>query len=182
MKRITRYLALIIAIIAIGLSAANAQSYSVRSSKTIEQQVYKKLRGMIHNGVFDHIAFQVNGSTVILDGKVNSLGAKSEAASVVKRVEGVTRVVNNIEELPPSPYDDRIRRAALRAFESGGLGRYFWEINPDVRIIVERGRITLEGFVYNSGDRNAMNIYANGIPGVFQVTNNLIVGKDTRRS
>jgi hyperosmotically inducible periplasmic protein len=182
MKRISTYFALILTVITVGFSTADAQSYAARSQKSVEQQVYKKLRGMLHNGVFDHITFQVNGSTVILDGKVNSLGAKSEAAAVVKRVEGVTRVVNNIDELPPSPYDDRIRREALRTFASHGLGGYFWEINPDVRIIVERGRITLEGFVHSTGDRNAMNIYANGITGVFEVTNNLRVGRDTRRS
>lgn len=182
MKRFTKYFALIIAIIAVTFSAVNAQSYSVGSSKSIEQQVYKKLRGMLYNSVFDHITFEVKGNTVILEGKVISLGAKSEAAAAVKRVDGVARVVNNIDELPPLPSDDRIRRAALQTFASHGLGRYFSEINPEVRIVVERGRITLEGFVYGVGDRNALNVYAHGIPGVFEVTNNLIIGKDTRRS
>jgi osmotically-inducible protein OsmY len=184
MKRITTYTALIIAILAVSLTAVSAQSFSAasRSSSTIERDVHKKLRGMIYNSVFDHITFEVNGSTVVLSGKVISLGAKGEAASAVKRVAGVSRVVNQIEELPPSPSDDRIRRAAIRTFASSGLGRYFSEINPDVRIIVDRGRITLEGYVSGSGDYNSMKIYANGIPGVFQVTNNLVIGKDTRRS
>ncbi len=163
---------------------ANAQMpFSQRtSSVAIEQQVYKKLRRLPNYGVFDHITFRVNGSTVVLDGKVNSLGTRSSAAAEVKRIAGVTQVVNNIDQLPPSPMDDRIRRAALRTFAQHGLGGYFWEVNPDVRIIVERGRITLEGFVMNSGDYHRMNIYANGISGVFEVTNNLIVGRDSRRA
>jgi osmotically-inducible protein OsmY len=184
MKRISTYTALIIAIFTLSLTVVSAQSFSAanRSSSSIERDVNKKLRGMIRNTVFDHITFEVDGSTVVLGGKVISLGAKSEAASAVKRVAGVSHVVNNIEELSPSPSDARIRRDALRTFASSGLGRYFSEINPEVRIIVDRGRITLEGFVSGSGDYNSMNIYANGIPGVFQVTNNLVIGKDTRRS
>ena len=184
MKRSTTYTALIIAVLALSLTAVSAQSFSAanRSSSTIERDVHKKLRGMLRNGIFDHITFEVDGSTVVLGGKVISLGARSEAAAAVKRVAGVSHVINQIEELPPSPSDDRIRRAALRTFSSAGLDRYLSERNPEVRIIVDRGRITLEGFVSGSGDYNSMNIFANGIPGVFKVTNNLVIGKDTRRS
>ena len=131
--------------------------------------------------VFVHIAFQVIGGTVTLHGKVYSLSTKNQAARFVKDVAGVTNVVNNIQDLPPSPMDDRIRREALRTFASRGLSRYFWENRPDVRIIVDHGHVTLEGYVINSGDSNALNIYANGISGVFSVTNNLIVGKEIYR-
>jgi osmotically-inducible protein OsmY len=162
----------------------NAQTYrggSAGTSKTIEQQVFKRLIGLPYYGVFDHITFQVENGTVILGGKVNSLGTRNQAASAVKDIAGVRRVVNNIEQLPPSGFDDSIRRQALRSFSSSGLGRYFYENDPEVRIIVENGRLTLEGYVANRGDSDLLNILANGVTNVFQVTNNLIVGKDRRR-
>ncbi|CAN5328860.1 hypothetical protein BH10ACI2_BH10ACI2_15320 [soil metagenome] len=182
MKTLRKYLALSSAIIALSIVGVNAKALAGdKPAKSVEQQIYKKLLSLPNYGVFDHIAFQVNGSSVVLTGKVYSLGTSRLAAANVKDVPGISTVVNNIEDLPPSSFDDSIRRQALRSFGSHGLGGYFWENNPDVRIIVEHGRITLEGYVYNSGDRNAMNIYANGIPGVFEVTNNLKVGSNVLR-
>lgn len=170
----------LITLFAIG---ANAQSTKRSlSGRALEQKVYKEIIKLPYYGVFDFINFQVNGSTVTLDGKVASLGTKSDAANAVKKIPGVTSVVNNIDNLPPSPFDDRIRRAALREFRRGSLSHYLWENRPDVRIIVENGRITLEGYVANTGDYNRFNILANSIPGVFKVTNNLIVGRDGYRS
>lgn len=184
MKRIhTISLSVLLAALSLPFSAkAQAPSYQKTTSAAIEQQVSRKLRRLPNYGVFDHITFRVVGSTVILDGKVNSLGTRRAAAAEVRRIAGVTRVVNNIDQLPPSPMDDRIRRAALRTLAQHGLGGYFWPVDPDVRIIVERGRITLEGEVMNSGDYHRMNIYANGIPGVFKVTNNLVIGRDNRKA
>ena len=187
MNRFRNFIAITTAIIALVAVNVPAQSYvggkkytNKASDKSISQQIYHELRMLPHYGVFDHITYQVNGGDVVLDGKVYSLGTKSSFASAVKHIPGVTNVVNNIEDLPPSPSDDRIRREALRTFANRGLSGYFWEVNPDVRIIVDHGHITLEGFVMNSGDRNAMNIYANGVSGVFSVTNNLIIGKPVK--
>lgn len=184
MKHFRNFIALTIALAAFSVAGVSAQSFSgdrVRSERTLEQEIFKKLLTLPRYGVFDHLTYQINGSTVTLGGNTISLGTKSGAESVVKRIPGVTRVVNNINELPPSPYDDRIRRQALQTFASKGLYRYLWEPNPQVRIIVDGGRIALEGYVSNSGDRNLFNIYAHGIPGTFEVKNNLIVGRDARR-
>lgn len=184
MRRFRNFIALAMAIAAVSAVGTSAQSFSgggVRSDKTIEQQVFKKLLTLPRYGVFDHLTYQVNGSSVVLSGRVISLGTKSNAESAVKRIPGVSRVVNNIDELPPSPYDDWIRREALRTFANKGLYRYLWEPNPLVRIIVDGGRVTLEGYVSNSGDRNLFNIYAHGISGTFDIQNNLIVGNDARR-
>ncbi len=183
MKKFRSYIVLSSVLITLFAIAANAQS-SKRplSGRALEQKVYKEIIKLPYYGVFDFINFRVNGSIVTLDGKVASLGTKSSAASVVKRIPGVTRVVNNIDNLPPSSFDNRIRRTAYREFANSGLYRYLYENRPDVRIIVENGRITLEGYVSNNGDRNRFNILANGLPGVFNVTNNLIVGRDSYRS
>src|SRR5438445_11133318 len=154
MNRFRNFIAITIAFIVLAVVSAPAQTYvsskkyvNKNSDKSIAQQVNHQIRMLPYYGVFDHITYQVNGSTVILSGKVHSLGTKRDAGAAVKRIAGITRVVNNIDELPPSSFDDQIRRQALSTFANKGLGRYFWEVNPDVRIIVENGRITLEGYV-----------------------------------
>jgi hyperosmotically inducible periplasmic protein len=182
MKTFRNFIALSFAILAFSLVGVNAQNTN-RSTQTIERQVFKKLLGLPYYGVFDHIAFEVRGSTVILQGKVNNGVNKSDAAAAVKRVPGVEKVINNIRLLPPSSFDDSIRRQTLRSFSTrgGSLYRYLLEPNPSMRIIVENGRVSLEGFVASRSDANLANILANGIPGVFEVRNNLIVGKGEAR-
>lgn len=178
MKKTSFFTAIILGILAVGMFAVGASA----QSKTIDQQVNHKIKMLTNYGVFDHITFQVNGPVVTLSGKVNSLGTKSEAEASVRRIQGVEKVINNIDNLPPSPMDDSIRRSTLRTLAAGGLGGYFWETNPDVRIIVENGHVTLEGYVMNSGDVNRANILANGVSGVFSVQNNLKVGDDPYQS
>lgn len=158
------------------------QAQDSKPAKTIDQQVYSKLRSLPNYSVFDFIRAQVNGDTIVLTGKTASLGTKDDAASAVKHIAGISNVVNNIEQLPASPFDDKIRASLLRKMSNGGLGRYLEEVNPDVHILVENGRVTLEGYVSNNGDRDAMNIYANGVSGVFGIQNNVIVGRDPQRS
>ena len=167
----------VIGISVIGVGAQNVSRNSVQSDVVIAQKAYSKLRSLPRYGVFDHITVDVKGSTVILGGKVITLGTKSAAARAVKNIAGVTEVVNNIDELPLGSFDDQIRREAYRSFVTRGPGQYFSELNPDVRIIVENGRITLEGYVYRESDSNLLNILANGVSGTFKVTNNLVVGR-----
>jgi hypothetical protein len=181
MRIIKNFLALSIAILAFSFVSVNAQRYEVVPGKqpttAIERQVFKKVISLPRYGVFDHIAFQVNGGVVTLYGKVASLGTKRDAESVVRRIPGVTEVVNRIEELPPSPMDNQIRYSVLRRLaNSAGMWPYLAGPNPQVRIIVDRGHVTLEGYVPNRGTANTMNILANGVSGVFSVTNNLVVG------
>lgn len=183
MNRFKRYFVLSFAVIALSLVGFDAQGFAApRDDRAIEKQIYKKLRGLPRYGVFDNITYTVNGGQVVLSGKVVTLGTKRDAKNAVEDIKGVTNVVNNIEELSIGGFDDRIRREALVTFTNRGPAQYFASINPDVRIIVDRGRLTLEGFVAHSGDKNLLNILANGISGVFEVKNNLVVGRDTRRS
>ena len=118
--------------------------------------------------VFDNLAFQVDGDTVTLLGQVTRPTLKSSARNVVKGIEGVEKVVNKIEVLPLSPADDRIRLATYRAiFGESALQRYGMSAVPSIHIIVNNGRVTLEGVVDNETDKNLANIRANGVPGVF---------------
>jgi len=126
-------------------------------------------------GIFDDLAFRVDGGTVTLLGTVTRPVLKSDAENVAKRVEGVTNVVNKIEVLPPSPMDDQIRRAEYRAiYGDPSIGtKYGYQALPSIHIIVKNGNVTLEGVVDNQFDKTLINTRANGVPNVFSVTNNL---------
>ena len=129
-------------------------------------------------GVFDNLEFQVNGNEVVLSGQVTRPTLKSDAERVVSRIEGIEKVVNNIEVLPLSPNDDRIRRAAYRSiYGFGPLSRYNWGPQPSIRIIVKNGNLSLAGVVASEADSNMANIRANGVSGVFSVDNNLRIDK-----
>lgn len=127
-------------------------------------------------GVFDNLLFRVDGNVVTLLGQVTRPTLKSDAENVVKSIEGVSKVVNEIKVLPLSPNDDRIRLAAYRSiYGHTALNRYAMQAVPPIHIIVDNGKLTLEGVVANEGDKNIANIQANGVPGAFSVTNNLHV-------
>ena len=160
------------------MSPVSAQSFaSSTPERSLNEQVYHRLKGLMRSTVFDFVDWKISGGTVTLTGKVYTLGTKSDAALRVKDIPGVTRVVNNIQQLPPSPYDDRIREEAYAEFTSRGPAQYFGDPDPDVRIIVENGRLTLEGYVTKKAHSDTLNILANSISGVFSVTNNLRVGE-----
>ncbi len=142
----------------------------------LENQVRHELVMLPYYSVFDHLAFQVDGSQVTLMGKVTRPTLKSSAERVVEKLENVNGVVNNIEVLPVSPNDDRIRVAVYRAiYYHPTFTRYAMQAVPSVHIIVQNGDVTLEGVVDNETDKNIAGIQANGVAGVFSVTNNLVV-------
>ena len=143
----------------------------------IAKEVRHQLLMLPYYGIFDDLAFRVNGTTVTLLGQVVWPALKSDAENVVKRIEGVTKVINEIEVLPPSPMDDQIRRAEYRAIylDPALSTRYGFRALPSINIIVKNGHVTLEGVVANEADKNLVGIRANGVPKVFSVTNNLQV-------
>jgi hyperosmotically inducible protein len=127
-------------------------------------------------GVFDYIAFKVEGFTVTLLGEVARPSLKSDAENAVKHIEGVEKVDNQIEVLPPSPMDDGLRRRLFRAiYGYPSLEKYAMGVQKPIRIIVKNGRVALEGVVDNDADKNVAGLRANGVPGIFSVTNNLQV-------
>lgn len=127
-------------------------------------------------GVFDNLSYRVDGGTVTLFGQVTRPTLKSDAENVVKKIEGVSRVINNIEVLPLSPNDDRIRLAVYRAvYGQPNLNRYAMQAVPPIHIIVGNGNVTLTGVVANASDKNVAEIQAKSVPGVFSVKNELQV-------
>jgi len=146
----------------------------------ITEQVRHKLAMIPYYSVFDILEYKVDGDTVTLMGEVRRPVIKDEAESSVKHIEGVKMVRNQIEVLPPSPFDDRLRRAEYRSIYSfGPLQPYALGVNPGIHIIVKNGDVTLEGSVTSKGDWNAANVRAHMVPGVFSVTNNLRVEKSS---
>jgi hyperosmotically inducible periplasmic protein len=146
------------------------------SQDRISKEVRHELVMLPYYGVFDNLAYNVNGGVVTLYGQVTRPTLKSDAANVVKKIEGVTRVDNQIEVLPLSPMDDQIRRAEYRAIYSDpSLNLYGMQAVPPIHIIVDNGKVTLVGVVDNATDKNIAGVRANAVPGVFSVTNNLQV-------
>jgi hyperosmotically inducible protein len=146
------------------------------NSNDIQREVMHELRMLPYYSVFDDLKYTVNGTTVTLEGDVVNPTTKSDAEGAVKHILGVTSVIDNIRVLPPSPDDDRIRRAEYRAiYSEPQLSKYAYNSVQGIHIIVNTGHVTLEGDVDSQTDKNVANIKANGVPGVFSVTNNLQV-------
>jgi hyperosmotically inducible periplasmic protein len=160
------------------LSTAQDAQLSAKSEERIVKEVRHELLMLPYFGVFDYIAYKVTGPTVTLLGQVVRPSLKSDAENVVKKIEGVEKVDNQIEVLPPSPMDDRLRIQLFKAiYQEPALQKYELGVQKPIRIIVKNGRVTLEGVVDSEGDKNLAGMRANGVPGIFSVTNNLQVSK-----
>jgi len=160
------------------LFAQGTAAPNPRTVQRIEKEVLHELRMLPWLGVFDNLAFKVDGAKVTLLGQVTRDTLKKDAERAVKDIEGVEQVDNQIEVLPVSINDDRLRRRLYRAiYGFGPLQKYSMGVLQSIRIIVKNGHVTLEGVVNNEGDKNIAGIRANGVSGVFSVKNNLQVEK-----
>lgn len=154
-----------------------------KSLDRITREVRHELVMLPFYGVFDNLSYRVDpDGTVTLLGQVARPTLKSDAGNVVKKIEGVTNVVNNIEVLPTSIMDDQIRRATYRAiFGSSQLSQYQLRAVPPIHIIVKNGNVTLEGVVATQMDKQIAGMKANQVHGVFGVTNNLRVEQEEKK-
>jgi hyperosmotically inducible periplasmic protein len=146
------------------------------AQNSVTREVRHELMLLPYYGVFDNLAFRVDGSTVTLLGQVVNPVTKDDVGRAVKGIEGVNRVNNQIKVLPLSPIDNQIRRAEFRAvYSSPGFEKYAYQAVPPIHIVVENGHVTLEGVVGSGMDKILAGTRANTVPGVFSVTNNLRV-------
>ena len=175
----SRLLLTVVSLVSLLSLTAQAQNVpSAKSGERITREVRHELLMLPYFGVFDYIAYKVDDGTVTLLGQVVRPSLKSDAENVVKRIEGVSRVENQIEVLPPSPQDDRLRIALFHAiYGYPALQRYELGVLKPIRIVVKSGRVTLEGVVDSEADKNIVDVRANSVPGIFSVTNNLQVVK-----
>jgi hyperosmotically inducible periplasmic protein len=168
------------------ISAKGQDDSHQRSDKKMQDNLIKEVRHQLlllpYYSVFDNLLFKVEGDRVTLLGQVVRPTLKSDAENAVKSIEGVSAVNNQIEVLPTSPMDDGLRRAVYRAlYGDTSLSRYGMSALPSIHIIVKNGNVTLEGVVDSESDKNLATIRANGVPNVFSVTNNLVVGSDSKK-
>ena len=153
-------------------------AYQTGDINHIVKEVRHELVMLPYYNIFDDLSFKVDpGGVVTLTGAVTNPTLKSDAGNVVKKVEGVTSVNNQIEVLPLSPNDWQIRRAVARAIYGYPAlsDRYGFQAMPPIHIIVKNGNVALTGVVSNQSDKNIAGIQANTVAGVFSVTNNLQV-------
>lgn len=161
--------------------ALRADHKNAKGYERFVREIRHELVMLPYYGVFDNLSYKVDGYNVTLMGQVTRPTLKTDAERVVKSIEGVEKVTNNIEVLPNSPNDDNIRLATYRAiYGHTALNRYALNAVPPIHIIVKNGNIALEGVVATEADRNIANVQARSVPGAFGVTNNLRVENDTR--
>ena len=176
MNCLLRASAAMVCLVAMALTAEQNQSYSPKAQARITKEVRHQILMLPEFGVFDNIAFKLEGYDVVLLGQVTQPSLRSDAERVVKKIEGVERVENRIEVLPASINDDRLRRDVFRAiYRYGPLQHYGVGSNRPIHIIVQNGHVTLEGVVDREADKNLAGMRANGVFGVFSVENNLVV-------
>jgi hyperosmotically inducible protein len=188
-KSLLAVLALPLILSMVGLASPTTQNnqptggLNQKSLDRIYKEVRHELVMLPFYGVFDNLAYKVDpDGTVTLLGQVSRPTLKSDAENSVKRIEGVEKVVNNIEVLPTSINDDRIRRDAYRAiYGNEVLSQYQLRAVPPIHIIVKNGHITLEGVVAREMDKTIAGMQANGVQGAFSVTNNLVVEEQEKK-
>jgi hyperosmotically inducible periplasmic protein len=166
--------------VCINAAAQDAQpdQASAKAQERIIKEVRHELLMLPYFGVFDFIAYKVDGYNVTLLGQVVRPVLKSDAENAVKHIEGVEKVDNQIEVLPPSPVDDRLRVRLFHAiYGYPALEKYALGVQKPIRIIVKNGHVILEGVVDSDGDKNLAGIRANGVSGIFSVDNHLLVSK-----
>jgi hyperosmotically inducible periplasmic protein len=175
----------------------NPDTWTPQLGATIVKQIRDKVTGLTDYGVFDSLRFGIKGKTIVLMGYASRPVLKSEAEKVVKGIEGVESVDNQIQVLPPSPNDDQIRigvyrriysQAALRKYTGSPVGfgefpsvaRAAGGITQDpptgyhaIHIVVNNGHVILTGVVDSEQDADIAAIQANSTPGVFSVENDL---------
>jgi hyperosmotically inducible protein len=171
---------LTIAIVIVWVFSATTEGQTFAATTTQTAKIIREVRHELvtlpYYGVFDWLEYVVQpDNKVVLRGQVVRPTTKSDAEARVKDIEGVSGVVNEIELLPLSPNDDRLRRALYRAIygTNSPLFRYATQAVPPIHLIVRGGRATLKGIVANKGDANLAYIRARGVPGLFEVKNEL---------
>jgi osmotically-inducible protein OsmY len=126
--------------------------------------------------VFNNLTLTVNNGTVTIGGKVRDYPDRDSALAIVATAAGVKDVVDEIDVAPLSNFDDQLRvRLAHTIYGHSSLQKYSMDPQAPIRIIVENGNVELAGVVLNEGDRQIAYMQASSVPGVFSVTNSLMI-------
>jgi len=154
----------------------NSGILPAQTPDSLERQIRHSLIMLPYYSVFDYLVFELDGNNVTLKGQVERATLKSDAEFEVKRITGVGTVKNEIEILPVSPNDSRLRLDIYRSiYYHPDFLRYAVRAVPTIHIIVKNGDVTLYGSVWTEGDKAHACLLAKGVPGVFTVTDKLEV-------
>jgi hyperosmotically inducible periplasmic protein len=165
----------IICILTLAASLTIAADLPRPGESRLQREIRHELVMLPYYGVFDSLAYRLDGMKLTLVGQVTRPTLKSDAERVVKRIEGIEMVANEIEVLPLSSQDDRIRIAMYKAiYGHPALNQYSLRAVPPVHILVKNGHVVLEGVVLNQLDTAVAYQQALAVPGVFSVTNRLV--------
>ena len=165
-------------------TALSAFANTPQVNPRLVKQIRHELATLPYYGVFDWLEFEMKpDNTVVLRGYVTRPTTKSDAEARVKDIEGVKAVINEIQVLPVSPTDDRLRIALYRQLYNwdSPLFRYATQAIPSIHIIVDRGRATLKGIVANKSDAQIAYMRARSVPGLFDVKNELTIESELPR-
>jgi osmotically-inducible protein OsmY len=145
----------------------------------LEQKLAKKLaydRVGYYDNAFNYLALGVKDGVVTIDGDTVNDVARDSALAIVARMPGVKDVVNQVNVLPTSMFDDSLRARMARAiYRDSVLGRYATDPVDPIRIVVDNGHVTLYGSVQSTMDKTIAGIRAGSVPGAFSVENKLVV-------
>ena len=191
MTRYIRQLVLSFVVGFVTLSAVASAAMNTEGSEAFQlaTKIRRELVTQPYYSIFDNLAYRIDGPKVILLGEVWWPNLKNTAERVVANIEGVTSVENQIEVLPTSFYDDRLRLATartlfshpvLRKYVRPGVSFGLLSNRSDIHVIMKNGHLTLEGDVLRKTDSDVAFIVARTVPGIFSVTNNLRVENTTK--
>lgn|SRR5262245_57311027 len=159
-------------------STSTRTGIEARNVQYLTKEIRKELVTLPYFGVFDWLEGNVTpDGSVVLRGQVIRPSTKHDAGNRVEKIEGVEKVVNQIEVLPLSGFDDQLRQRVFRTLfnQNSPLFRYGQGVNPSIHIIIKNGRCTLKGIVANKTDANLAYIRTRGVEGLFDVRNELKV-------
>ena len=168
----------------VAVCEVSAKSLQKLTHPQIIKEVRHELVTLPYYGVFDWLEFEVRpDNTVVLRGQVVRPTTKSDAEARVREIKGVKQVVNEIEVLPLSPEDDRLRLALYRSIYDwdSPLFHYATQSVPPIHIIVNHGRAILKGVVATKADSDLAYIRARGVPGFFDVKNEIQIESERPR-
>ena len=150
---------------------------SASTQNRLAQEVRHQLVMLPYYDIFDNLEFRIDGiDTVVLAGQARRPVPKTEAEKAIRNLEGVGKVVNEIEVLPVSTHDEEVSMAAYRTiFSQLGLDRYLLRAVPPIHIVVKDGNLTLVGVVSTQADKDQAEVAARSVSSAFSVTNNLRV-------
>jgi hyperosmotically inducible protein len=172
------------AVLGLGIASAAPNDTAATPDAAIAAKLAHEIRMYARYSIFDNISFSVDEGRVELLGEVSEPFKKADLGRIAQRVAGVTSLSNEIKVLPPSPMDDRLRLQVARAiYRDPVLSRYGMQPVPPIHVIVDGGRVTLEGVVSTDMEKNVAGLRAAGAGLSFgKVKNNLRVENPSHKS